>query len=77
MNSNKPIRPDMAWIQYVLDFYGKGGIYDMGATKQQVVNATNALIKQIGNKFEADSIDRERVRDIMIERYKLTFPKNN
>jgi hypothetical protein len=63
------------WYQYVLDFYGKGGIYDMGATKEQVVDATNALIKERGNKFEADFFDRERVRDIMIERYKLTFPK--
>ena len=76
MNSNMWIEANK-WIEYVLDFYGKGGIYDMGATKEQVVNATNALIKQIGNKFEADSIDRERVRDIMIERYDLTFPKNN
>ena len=76
MNSNMWIEANK-WIEYVLDFYGKGGIYDMGATKEQVIDATNALIKQIGNKFEADSIDRERVRDIMIERYDLTFPKNN
>ena len=76
MNSNMWIECNQ-WIEYVLDFYGKGGIYEMGATKEQVVDATNTLIKQIGTKFEADSIDRERVRDIMIERYKLTFPKNN
>ena len=74
MNSNMWIEANK-WIEYVLDFYGKGGIYDMGATKEQVVDATNALIKQIGTKFEADSIDRERVRDIMIEQYNLTFPK--
>lgn len=76
MNSNSWIECNK-WIEYVLDFYGKNGIYDMGATKEQVVDATNTLIKQIGTKFEADSFDRERVRDIMIERYKLTFPKNN
>jgi hypothetical protein len=63
------------WIKYVLDFYGKGGIYDMGATDQQVVNATKILIEQIGTKFEADSFDREKVRDIMIERYNLIFPQ--
>ena len=69
MNSNMWIECNQ-WIEYVLDFYGKNGIYDMGATKEQVVDATNLLIKQIGTKFEADSFDRERVRDIMIERYK-------
>lgn len=62
------------WYQYVLSFYGKGGLYDMGATKRQVAKATDILLKRIGWSFVADSVDREEVRDILIERYKLTFP---
>jgi len=62
------------WYQYVLSFYGKGGLYDMGATKRQVAKATDILLKRIGWSFVADSVDREEVRDILIKRYKLTFP---
>jgi hypothetical protein len=62
------------WYQYVLSFYGKGGLYDMGANKRQVAEATDILLKRIGWSFVADSVDREEVRDILIERYKLTFP---
>ena len=51
------------WYQYVLSFYGKGGLYDMGATKRQVAKATDILLKRIGWSFVADSVDREEVRD--------------
>lgn len=63
------------WHNYVLDFYGEGGIYDMGATLRQVAKATQIYIKS-GADFEADSFDREKIRDIMIEKYGLVFPTN-
>jgi len=63
------------WHNYVLDFYGTGGLYDMGATLEQVANVTQIYIAS-GANFEADSFDREKIRDIMIEKYGLTFPVN-
>ena len=57
------------FIDYVLDFYGKGGIYDFGATKQMVVAATIERIERYPHTpFHSDSLDREWVRDIMLRR---------
>jgi len=55
------------FIDYVFDFYGKGGIYDFGATKQMIITATNERIgKYPDTPFDADSVDRELIRDIML-----------
>ena len=60
------------FVNYVYDFYGKNGIYDMGATRD---NITTATIHYIGSDdslpFYGDSLDRERVRDIMISKFNL------
>lgn len=54
------------FIEYVLDFYGKGGLYDIGATKAMVIAATiKRLEKYPDTPFEGDSLDREWVRDII------------
>ena len=49
------------FVSYVYDFYGKNGIYDMGATVSQIQTAT---IHYIGSDdslpFYGDSLDRER-----------------
>lgn len=62
------------FVDYVHSFYGSGGLYDMGATMQQICDATQILIKQKEIYVCFDSLDRERVRDIMIEKYDLKFP---
>lgn len=64
------------FIRYVNSFYGPGGVYDMGATPGQIIEATGALLNKSGLDvvLGEDSVDRERVRDIMIERFGLTFP---
>lgn len=62
------------FYSYVLAFYGKGGIYDMDATLDEVMEATEKYIKLPDTKFEGDSFDREAVRDIMIRDYGLKFP---
>ena len=63
------------FVSYVYDFYGKGGIYDMGATVSEIQTATIDYIaesKHYGDgKFYGDSLDRERVRDIMISKFNL------
>ena len=61
------------WVSYVLSFYGPDGLYPMGATAEQVSEATKALIDR-GDDVAYDSFDREKVRDIMIERFGLVFP---
>ena len=71
----------MEFVNYVKGFYSKGGIYDMGATDMQILEATNKYIHKVGfyseeNSlgFSGDSVDRENVRDIMIRDFGLVFP---
>ena len=63
------------FVSYVYDFYGKNGIYDMGATVSQITTATidylSSLLSKREYTFCGDSLDRERVRDIMIEKFNL------
>jgi hypothetical protein len=59
---------------YVLSFYGPEGIYPMGANLTLVRKATKDLIRILkikGQEFCGDSIDRELVRDLLIDKYKL------
>jgi hypothetical protein len=53
---------------YVLDFYNaEDGIYkDVGATYAEVVDATRKL-ERTYEDICYDSVDRERVRDIILE----------
>jgi len=62
------------FYDYVLSFYGPGGIYPIGATLDLVELATNDLIQILhikGQKFCGDSIDRELVRDLLENKYNL------
>lgn len=57
---------------YVLEFYnGENGVYkDIDATYPEVVDATRKLIylyKSHGSEPCYDSLDREKVRDIILE----------
>jgi hypothetical protein len=65
------------FYNYVLSFYGPGGIYPMGATLELIEQATQDLIRILEIKdqeFCGDSVDRELVRDLLIDKYKLQFP---
>ena len=62
------------FVSYVYDFYGKNGIYDMGATVSQIQTATIDYIASDDSlPFYGDSLDRERVRDILLEEYNYKF----
>ncbi len=61
------------FIDYVHSFYGARGLYPMRATKTQIREATNILLNR-GNEVIFDSVDREKVRDILVEKFRLTFP---
>lgn len=57
------------FVEYVHSFYGKAGIYQIraGVTFDEIKQATETLIERIGyDNFCADSVDRERVRDILL-----------
>jgi hypothetical protein len=58
-----------------MSFYGPDGIYPMGANRTIVRKATNDVIrisKIQGREFRGDSIDREFVRDLLIDKYNLS-----
>jgi hypothetical protein len=58
------------FVQYVLSFYGdstQDPVYQMNVTRDDVLHALVELLLSTPNfKFEGDSIDREKVRDVMI-----------
>ena len=75
------------FTKYVYSFYGQKGIYPMryngqtSTTKKHTVSIIKKAIKihiarleLAGNEFLADSMDREMVRDIMIDDFGLLFP---
>jgi hypothetical protein len=60
------------FYEYVFDFYnGENGIYkDVDATYSEIIAATiklDRMYRQHGDEPVYDSIDRERVRDFIIE----------
>jgi hypothetical protein len=59
----------MNFTEYMLDFYGPKGIYPMGFTAEQVSLATQLYKCRLpaGQEFYGDSLDRERVRDLILE----------
>ena len=68
------------FVDYVFDFYGaEDAIYPMGATKNQITDATYEYLDQCRDDADlwgyGDSLDRERVRDILINKFNLVFPK--
>lgn len=66
------------FVDYVMEFYGPDGIYPMGANPTVVRKATNDCMKIAkikGDEFYGDSIDRELIRDLLIDKYKLQFVK--
>ena len=64
------------FINYVFSFYGDGGLYDQKRTKEQIAFATLRYLDDIDARDDdyytwgdGDSLDRERVRDIMNQIY--------
>ena len=54
------------FIEYCLSFYGPGGVYPLGMSEDEITKAIR-LLDLIGQKeLELDSIDRERVRDVVM-----------
>ena len=52
------------FLSYVLQFYGPGGLYDIKMTADEADRGTR-IVKMLAREFVGDSIDREKVRDIV------------
>ena len=72
------------FVKYVLGFYGRDGIYDMGATRSMICDVINTYL--VGDvwvvpdhpygtlSFGYDTIDRELIRDLLISDHSCVFP---
>lgn len=61
------------FFEYCVEWYGKGGIYDHGATDHQIAHC---IMRHIHNpdrtsEFQGDTIDREQVREWLSSVYGL------
>ncbi len=77
MSVEKIVSDVIDFVVYVESFYGDvpDAIYPMGATPKQILEATQQYISKGEIEFCGDSLDRENVRDIMIEQFGLKFPE--
>ena len=67
----------ISFIDYVMSFYGPGGVYDFGAKKADVAIATCYVLKNNEFPFDGDSIDRERVRDVLLNKNYFDYQWKN
>jgi hypothetical protein len=66
------------FIDYVLSFYANDGVYPLGVTRLQAELATQihlARCEKSGVEFCGDTVDREKVRDIILEARQGTLPE--
>lgn len=57
------------FYRYCMDFYGPGGIYDYGFSRESIRQATQIYISRLQSReeFYGDTADRESVRDIVLD----------
>ena len=71
MNIADMTKEDMGnFIEYCMSFYAKDGIYELNFTENEVLLATELYMIQLlnaGQEFCSDTLDRERVRDIVLK----------
>jgi len=68
----------MSFTQYMMDFYGPNGVYPLGFNETQIGLATQIYKCRLPNgalDFVGDSLDRERVRDIILEARESVLPE--
>jgi len=65
------------FVYYVNSFYGNDGIYPLGVTYETIESACEKYYNELASSFEADSIDRERVRELIISEYGGVFPEKS
>ena len=66
------------FIDYVLSFYSPEGVYPLGVNRLQAELATQVYLARLekrGAEFCGDTVDREAVRDIILEARQGTLPE--
>jgi hypothetical protein len=59
----------LKFIDYFQSFYGKNGLYDVGSTREEAMEATLIYLTTPGAlTFEGDSFDRENIREVLFSR---------
>ena len=81
MNLKKTQKVELYWNikkfkEYVFSHYGKGGIEDIGATKEQIDQATLKVIEYCLESGESDiqgafSSDLNLIKDILLNEFDL------
>ena len=75
--SSAPLDKNMKEFQeYVFSFYGKGGVDDIGASKEQIYLATLKVFEYCLESGETDiqglfSSDLRLIKDILVNEYQL------
>ena len=59
------------FIQYCNNYYGVDGLYDMNATLEQIKDCCYLYMNIVRDEFEGDTMDRERVRELLYWRHGL------
>ena len=62
----------LAFLQYCYEFYGPSGLYDLGATRSQILDSIHHYLNDNEEPFEGDSFDREKVRGVLESKFGLT-----
>ena len=64
----------LPFVTYCLEFYGDGGIYDMGATETQVLQVAIDYLQSPDREapFHGDSFDREMICTRLQTKFGLT-----
>jgi hypothetical protein len=69
----------MNFTAYMMDFYGPNGVYsELNFNETQIALATQIYKCRLPNgalDFVGDSVDRERVRDIILEARENILPE--
>ena len=87
MNLEQEQKVELYWNmkefkEYVYSYYGKGGIEDIGATREQIDLATLKVIEYCLESGESDiqgafSSDLNLIKDILINEFDLNIRKFN
>ncbi len=61
------------FVDYCRGYYGIDGIYNMNATYEQIRKCCCHYITIVGDSFEGDTIDRERVKELLHWKFNLVL----
>ena len=64
------------FYNYCCGYYCDGGIFDMGATPEQIRDAIWIYLSDPVRPFEGDSMDRESISAVMQSRFGLDYLHN-